>query len=304
MSGFWPRTGHSGCCQSSSENMLTLARTAATRMTGMFDAYISRLEVERSREDLLRDPACDKERNARADAPLRHDLVHQEHEVGAAEELRDDEELGPRLPMARRKHTEEARPVQARHERRGGGQESVDLRDRLDEDHHDHEEFLGPLVDALVFVVLQIEVDDLRPGEELHDDRGGDDRADAEMHQRPLGAREDGPEAREEVDDVRPIEAIDEDVRHREVDDEDREDPEHLRSELDMSFRTCDRGKAVRQRLEPIEPTLLLLFEGHRSRPEWRGEDDLTARAGDLGDRGLRRFRDGDAHRERYATRP
>src|SRR2546422_1274763 len=38
-----PTSGQSGCCQKRRENMLTFARTAATRITGIFDAYTRRI---------------------------------------------------------------------------------------------------------------------------------------------------------------------------------------------------------------------------------------------------------------------
>ena len=45
------------------------------------DAGLSRLPVERAREDLLCNPRCDEQGDPGPDSPLRHDLVHQEHEV-------------------------------------------------------------------------------------------------------------------------------------------------------------------------------------------------------------------------------
>src|SRR2546426_3453506 len=80
----------------------------------------------------------------------------------------------------------------------------------------------------------------------------------------PWAPREDGPEAREEVDDVGAVQAVDEDVCHGEVKDQDREDPEHLRPEVHVAFRSSDRRQAVRERFQSVQTAFLLLFEGHR----------------------------------------
>src|SRR5437899_3488523 len=188
------------------------ARGGASRARG--------LPVERPRENLLGNSARNEQGDPGANSPLRDDLIHEEHEVRAREQLDDDQELRKEVSVARRNDAEQERSVQVRDEGRGRRQEPEDLRDRLDEDHDNHEEFLRALVDALVLVVLQVEIDDLRAREELHDDRGGDDRTDPEMHEGALGPREDGAQAREKVDDVPLVQAVNENIRHGELQDQ------------------------------------------------------------------------------------
>ena len=262
-----------------------------------------RFPVEGPGENLLGHAARDEQGDPRSDPPFRDDLVHEEHEVRTSEELEDDEQFRQDVTVADRDEAEQQGSVQGRHEAARGREEAENLRDRLHEDHDDHEELLRSLVDALVFVVLEVQVDDLRAREQLHDDRGRDDRSDAEMHQGALGPREDRTETGEEIDHVRPVEAVDEDVRHGEIEDEDRQDPEHLGAELDVSFRTGHCREAVRQGLQGIEAAFLLLLKGHRSLPGRRGEDDFPAGARDLREGGSGGFRHHDPHRDRYPAR-
>ena len=181
-----------------------------------------RLPVEGPRENLLGHAARDEQRDPGSDSPFRDDLVHEEHEVRTSEKLQDDEQLRQHVTVPARDEAEQDGSVEGAHEAARGREEAEDLRDRLHEDHYDHEELLRSLVDALVFVVLEVQVDDLRAREQLHDDRGRDDRSDAEMHQGALRPCEDRAETGEEVDHVRPVEAVDEDVRHGEVENQDR----------------------------------------------------------------------------------
>src|SRR6266704_3141487 len=64
---------------------------------------------------------------------------------------------------------------------------------------------------------------------------------------------------------IGPIQAVDKDVRHGEIQDQDREDPEHLRAKVNVAFRPRDRGQPVRERFQRVQTAFLLLFEGHRT---------------------------------------
>src|SRR3989339_1298236 len=139
--------------------------------------------IESAREYLLRDARGYEQRYAAAYAPLGHDLVHEEHQVRADEQLHDYECPGYALAVPSEQRGHAVRELGRRLH------EAVHLGHRLDQYHDEHQELLGALVDRLVLLVLEVELDDLRAREELHDDGPGDDRAYAQVHQRELRAR-------------------------------------------------------------------------------------------------------------------
>ena len=186
----------------------------------------------------------DEQRDPAADPPLRDDLVHQEDEVAAEDELGDDDGVREQeaVPGGER--------AEGRDERARRREVPVDLGDRFDEDHRNDDDLLRPLVDPFVLVVGEVEVDDLRAGEQLHDDRPGDDRADPEVHERALRPGQDRTVACEQVDDGRLVDAEEVDVGQQEVHRQDPERPEQLRPEMDVALRLGDRGHPRRQRLQ------------------------------------------------------
>ncbi len=108
---------------------------------------------------------------------------------------------------------------------RGWDQVAEHLGHRFHQDHDQDEELLRALIDRLVVRVGEIELDDLGAHEQLHDDGRRDYRADAEVHQRTLSPGENGAIGSEDVYGPALVQAVDEDVCHHEVEDQDDNDP-------------------------------------------------------------------------------
>jgi hypothetical protein len=138
------------------------------------------------------------------------------------------------------------RPLQSPDEGGRGDQVTEHLGNGLYQDHYDHQELLGTLVDRLVLIVREVQLYDLGTDEQLHDDRGGHDRADPQMHQGALGPGQYRPVRTENVDDIFLVEPIKVHVGHHEVEDQHQDDPQQLGPEVHMAFRTLYRWQSVR----------------------------------------------------------
>jgi hypothetical protein len=191
-----------------------------------------------------------EERDAAAEAPLRDDLVHEEDEIAADAELGDDHGAGDAEAVAAPPAVEHGLRV------RVGLKEAEHLRDGLDEDHDDDQDLLGSLVDRLVLAVREVELDDLRADEQLHDDAARDDGADAQVHERSALSGEDRAEGGEDVE-LRP-EAVDVDVREDEVGQKGGEAPQQLGAEVDVALRLGDGRPPLDQRLQFVQKRLPL----------------------------------------------
>mmetsp|Transcript_16032 Transcript_16032/g.53731 ORF Transcript_16032/g.53731 Transcript_16032/m.53731 type:complete len:352 (+) Transcript_16032:252-1307(+) len=126
--------------------------------------------AERLPDDRLADVGGDEERDGRPKAvPLLQELIQADHKDTRSEELGDEEDgiAGSEIPDV---------SVHAR-EHVGHG---------LDDGDEDTEELLGSLEQSLVLLGSLVNVDDPGASKELHDEAGGDDRADTQLHQRPF----------------------------------------------------------------------------------------------------------------------
>ncbi len=241
--------GHRG------EKEYGLGDGACRRIADGRHATFHRVPVDRPGEYGLRYAGGDEQRDPASYSPLGHHFVHEEDEVRADEQLRyydDARQVGAAEHPLRSGHV-----VEAGDKGIGGDQVAKHLRDGLHEDHDDDQELLGPLVHRLVLVVGKVELDDLRADEQLHDDRRGDDRADAQMHQRTLRAGKDRPIRTEDVDDPALVQSKEEHVGHYEVEDQHEDDPHDLGPEVHVPLRPLDRWKSIRERLQPVESAVL-----------------------------------------------
>ena len=117
-------------------------------------------------DDVLADVGRDEQRDPGPEAvALLQQLVEADDDDARAEELEDDQT---------RVHGAEVAHVAVH--------AAADVGDRLaDRDQH-AEQFLGPVQEVAVGLDAVVDVDDLRAGEELHHEAGGDDGGDAELH--------------------------------------------------------------------------------------------------------------------------
>ena len=195
----------------------------------------------------------DEERNTGTNAPLADQFVQQEHEVRTGKELRHDDEVGPTQAVG----VDE--PL-------AGVKEPVGLRNGLDGNHDENEEFLHTLVHRLVFGVAEVETNDLGTGKQLHDDRTRNDGTDAQVHD---GTRSTGHDRAETAEQVKRLSGQTEqhDVGHGEVDDEHERGGPHLLVEADVAFGLGDGGVDVHEAAQGVE-TAALIAAPHETRED------------------------------------
>ncbi len=188
----------------------------------------------------------DEQRDTGTNAPFADQFVEQEHEVGPSEQLCNNHRIGPTQTV---RVDEELSRVE----------ETVGLRDRLDGDHDEDEQFLHALVHRLVFAVGQVKTDDLRTCEQLHDDGAGHDGTNAEVHDGTGGTGHDGAETAEQVERL-PRKAEQQHVGHREVNAEHQEGGRDLVAEADVVVGLLDGGVDVDKAVQCVETAALVAF--------------------------------------------
>jgi len=139
-------------------------------------ARVDRGGRERLPHNRLANVRCNEQRDAGAEpVTLLQQLVQRDHDHARDEQLQDDEDRVPRAKLA---HV----AVHA----------GDDVRDGLADGHQDAEQLLRAAEQRAVLLQTLVDIDDLRAGEELHDEARGDDGRNAEFHQRAaVGGEQD-----------------------------------------------------------------------------------------------------------------
>ncbi len=114
-------------------------------------------------------------------------------------------------------------------------EETVGLRNRLNWNHNENQEFLNTLVHCLVFSVAKVEADDLCTCEQLHDNGTRNNWANSQVHDGTGCPCHDGTESTEQVKCLSG-ETVQHDVGHCEVDDENEGCRPHLFVEPNVSL--------------------------------------------------------------------
>ena len=202
-----------------------------------------RQPVQEPVDQALRDPGDDEEPDPGTDPPLGHDLVHEDDQDAADDELEEDD---------RGKERGVAAEVLRSDDRIGLHEPADQLRQALHDDHHEDQDLLQAHVEDLATGLGGVDLEDVGALEELEHDRGSDDRADPQVDDRARGPGEQRPPVGEHVLTGR-SEAEDQDVGEDEVEDEDAGGPDQLVLEVDVPLGAPDRGHRREQRFESIE---------------------------------------------------
>ena len=199
---------------------------------------------EHSPEEALAHAGDDEQADPAADAPLRDDLVQKQDEDTADEHLRKDEQLDRRLAVRGGEFgTRRKEATQKHHRKRGQG------------GHGNHQQLLEALIEHLIARIVGVESQEASATKQLHDDAGGDDRADPHLEDRSLFAGEDRAELPEDVfAGSLGGEAPEEDVREEKVHEQHTEGPGHLAFERDVSLGAGDARHSSENRFRGFLP--------------------------------------------------
>lgn len=185
--------------------------------------------------DLLGDASGDEEGDAGAKAPafLDHFVEEDDDEAGGDELSEDEDDL-----------------VEA--EVAVGAAE--DVGEGFEDGHKDGEDLLDTGVEGAVFGVGHVDVNDFGADEDLHDEAGGDDGADAEFGEGAAGGGHDGADPVEGVGAaLLDFDAIDGDGGHDEVGDEGEEGVDEFPVEGDFDLGFFDFGDEAHEGFEGAE---------------------------------------------------
>eukprot|EP00618_Florenciella_parvula_P001379 CAMPEP_0119541236 /NCGR_PEP_ID=MMETSP1344-20130328/52833_1 /TAXON_ID=236787 /ORGANISM="Florenciella parvula, Strain CCMP2471" /LENGTH=535 /DNA_ID=CAMNT_0007585181 /DNA_START=198 /DNA_END=1803 /DNA_ORIENTATION=- len=169
-------------------------------------------------DDVLARVGRDEERDARAQTvALLHELVEGDDHDASEEELEHDQDGVTRAEGA---------------ERAVGAREHVGH--GLAEGDDDAEELLGALEQRTVLLEALVDLDDVRARKQLHDEARGDDRRDAELHQRAAVRREEHADPVERVRRLRGLDAVERNLAAHEEDEQHDDRPEDALAERDL----------------------------------------------------------------------
>ena len=131
------------------------------------------------------------------------------------------------------------------------------MRNRLDWNHDQDEELLHTLIHGLVIAVGQIQTDDLRTCEKLHNNRTSNDWTDTQVHDGTRRTSHDGTETAEQVHGLT-AQSIEHDVGHSEVNDENEGCCPHLLTKANVSVRLRDGWVDIDEAAESVQTAALV----------------------------------------------